>query len=165
MVLGECYWSSHRFVKTTTKYKEKPTGIKIELPNDIVLNSKCYFIAYMPTLPDYHQESPRYCTDLPPSCMCQQILQIKWTFELFWALVWNLAHFSPSKFNLFFIHCMVSGTFLQVVTDRLFHHYNDESKFWLHIRSQVMATGSICRWGGGGGGAVDIWSGVGCSVK
>ena len=39
MVLGECYRSSHRFVKTTTKYKEKPTGIKIELPNDIVLNS------------------------------------------------------------------------------------------------------------------------------
>ena len=39
MVLGECYRSSDRFVKTTTKYKEKPTGIKIELPNDIVLNS------------------------------------------------------------------------------------------------------------------------------
>ena len=39
MVLGECYRSSHRFVKTTTKYKEKPTGIKIEIPNDIVLNS------------------------------------------------------------------------------------------------------------------------------
>ena len=39
MVLGECYQSSDRFVKTTTKYKEKPTGIKIELPNDIVLNS------------------------------------------------------------------------------------------------------------------------------
>ena len=84
MVLGECYRSSHRFVKTTTKYKEKATGIKIGLPNDIVLNSKCYFIAYiMPTLPDYHQESPRYCTDLPPSCMCQKIFQIKWTFELF----------------------------------------------------------------------------------
>ena len=39
MVLGECYRSSDRFVKITTKYKEKPTGIKIELPNDIVLNS------------------------------------------------------------------------------------------------------------------------------
>ena len=38
MVLGECYRSSHRFVKTTTKYKEKPTGIKIGLPNNIVLN-------------------------------------------------------------------------------------------------------------------------------
>ena len=104
----------------------------------------------MPTLPDYHQESPRYCTDLPPSCMCQKIFQIKWTFELFWALVWNLAHFFSLKIQPFFIHCMVSGTFFHAVTDRLFHHYNDESKFWLHIRSQVMATGSICGWGGGG---------------
>ena len=56
----------------------------------------------MPTLPDYHQESPRYCTDLPPSCMCQKILQIKWTFELFCTLVWNLAHFFPLQIQPFF---------------------------------------------------------------
>ena len=38
-------------------------------------------------------ESPRYGTDLSLSPMGHQISQIKWTFEIICALVWNLGHF------------------------------------------------------------------------
>ena len=39
------------------------------------------------------RESPRYSTDLPLPPTGHQISQIKWTFEIICALVWNLAHF------------------------------------------------------------------------
>ena len=39
------------------------------------------------------RKSPGYGTDLSLSCMGHQISWIKWTCELFCALVWKLAHF------------------------------------------------------------------------
>ena len=71
------------------------------------------------------RECPGYGTDLPLFCMGHQISPIKWTFELFCALVWNLTHFFSQNLN-FFIHNMVSGTFLHIFS------------LW---------QGSVCGWG------------------
>ena len=50
--------------------------------------------------------------------MCQQILQIKWTFELFWALVWNLVHFFPQNSTFFlFIVWFLGHFYMWSLTD------------------------------------------------
>ena len=67
------------------------------------------------------RKCPGYGNDLPLSRTGYQISSIKWTFELFCTLVWNLAHFFL-KIQTFFIHNMVSGTFLPIFShwQRLF---------------------------------------------
>ena len=85
-------------------------------------NIKLY--AYMPTLPSWIiQESPGYNTNLPVSCTGHQISQIKSSYELFCALIWNLSHFLP-KFEFCFIYSSVPGSFLHIFhhLQRLFHH-------------------------------------------
>ena len=61
-------------------------------------------------------ESPRYDTNLPVSHTGNRISQIKSSYELFFALIWNLSHFHP-KFEFSLIHSLVSGAFFHV-----FHH-------------------------------------------
>ena len=48
------------------------------------------------------QECPGYGTDLPLFRMGHQFSPIKWTFELFYALVWNLTHFFFQNSNFFY---------------------------------------------------------------
>ena len=91
----------------------------------IILHLPCVLIVFIATVPEHFlsmiicqlswiiQECPGYGTDLPLFCTGHQISLIKWTFELFCASVWNLAHFFSQNSN-FFIHNMVSGTFLHI---------------------------------------------------
>ena len=70
--------------------------------------------AYMPTLPSWIiQESPGYNTNLPVSCTGHQISQIKSSYELFCALIWNLSHFLP-KFEFSLIYSLVPRSFLNI---------------------------------------------------
>ena len=48
------------------------------------------------------RECPGYGTNLPLFHTGHQISPIKWTFELFCASVWNLAHFFPQNSNFFY---------------------------------------------------------------
>ena len=75
--------------------------------------------------------SPRYDTNLPVSHMGHHISQIKSSFELFCALVWNVAHFLLKTW-IFHIHSTVSGAFLQL----FYSHWQRlflASKWWSWI--------------------------------
>ena len=67
------------------------------------------------------RESPRYGADLPLSRTGHQISRIKSSFELFCALVRDLAQFKL-KTSIFLIRSTVSGAFLYVFShsQRLF---------------------------------------------
>ena len=78
-----------------------------------------------------HANSPRYDTNLPVSRMGHHISQIKSSFELFCALVWNVAHFLLKTW-IFHIHSTVSGAFLQL----FYSHWQRlflASKWWSWI--------------------------------
>ena len=87
-------------------------------PYDIsVIDQACLVkMAYMPSW--IIKESLGKGTYLTASRTGHQISQIKWTFELFCALVWNLAHFF-SKFELSSFIVRFLGHFcLYLVTDK-----------------------------------------------
>ena len=89
------------------------------------------------------QESLGYDTNLLVSHTGHQISQIKLSYELFCALIWNLSHFLQ-KFEFFLIHSLVSGAFLHVFYhwQRWIHHYNHKSELWWfvpRVRLHVMS--------------------------
>ena len=58
----------------------------------------------------FSRESPSFSSNLPISRLEHQISRIKWTFEHFCALVWNLVHFF-TKFELFLFIVQFPGHF------------------------------------------------------
>ena len=68
---------------------------------------------------DYHtcHDSPGYDNNLLPSYMGQQISQIKSSYELSFALIWNLSHFLP-KFDFSLIS---QSSFTGAFSPHVFH--------------------------------------------
>ena len=87
----------------------------------------------MPTLLDYPGVS-RILHQLLVSCTGHQISHIKSSYEIFFALIWNLSHFLP-KFEFSVIHSSVSGAFLHVFHhwQTSFHHYNHKGELWRSV--------------------------------
>ena len=80
----------------------------------------------MPTLP----ESPGYDTNLPVSRTGHHISRIKSSFELFCALVWDLAHFS-SKLEFFLFVVRFLGHFCTYLV-------TDKDYFWHQRWSRIL---------------------------
>ena len=86
----------------------------------------------MPTLTRIIRESPGYDSNLPVSHMGRFISRIKSSFELFCAIVWNLAHFELKTWIFLIRNCStVSEAFYTyLVTDKdYFWHQNDDREF------------------------------------
>ena len=105
----------------------------------------------------FSRESPSFSSNIPVSRLEHQISRIKWTFEHFCALVWNLVHFF-TKFKLFvfivqflghFCACLVNDKDWFVIAMVWFHV--------LHVLRQFVGVGRgcwCCRHSGVGGGGV-----------
>ena len=107
------------------------------------LIKKNHLLIHTCQLSRFSQESPSFSSNLPVSQLEHQISRIKWNFEHFCALVWNLVHFF-TKFELFVFIVKFLGHFCKcLVNDKDFvRHYNDESAFWfhiLHVRCHIMS--------------------------
>ena len=101
----------------------------------IILHLPCVLMVFIATVPEQFlsvindrtricqlswiiRECPGYGTDLPLFCMGHQISPIKWTFELFCALVWNLTHFFLKIWTFLFIIWFLEHSCTYLVSDR-----------------------------------------------
>ena len=132
-----CYWFSPLQPRNWHKHKIFSTNNELIFTLFIIWNKSvafskfCTCLCHTCQLSRFSWESPSFSSNLPISRLEHQISRTKWTFEHFCALVWNF-----TKFELFFIHCTVSGTFLHMFSQwqRLVRHYNNESTFWSYVR-------------------------------
>ena len=124
----------------------------------------------MPTLPDYLGVSRIRHQSIPVSRTGHHISRIKSSFELFCALVWDLAHVS-SKLEFFLFVVRFLGHFCScLVTDKdyFWHQMKRWSRILIVCTScktlyNVLSHCHICRGcgrGGGGGSSLNFRGGV-----
>ena len=112
----------------------------------------------------FSRESPSFSSNLPVSRLEHQISRIKWTFEYFCALVWNLVHFF-TKFELFLFIVQFLGHFCTCLVNEV----SSSLQWWKRILIPCTSCNTsynvlrqfVGAGGGGGVGGVDIrgWGG------
>ena len=114
-----------------------------------------------------HANSPGYDNNLPVSRIGHQISRIKSSYELFFALIWNLSHFLPtfspkirilfdSKFVFWGIFARISSLTkisLRLPSQKLIVLVCTSCKTSYNVQGRLGTESNCAYRGGGGGGA------------